>query len=345
MKPLLILLLSTMTLFTPAQVSFGINSGVGIGFNAPENFAPKTKYSFCFGRKQIKYAAFLFNNQVSFKRSENHGAAWADSIPVFAIPSASSTMVNNRRIETEPRIACDLSGGYFNNRIYIVWSDLKSGKKNLDVFLVYSEDEGQHWTEPLLLSYHPNHKHQFMPDVMVDPKNGAVYVLYGDQQNFIAENLCDIQLAISYNGGLKFSHFFLNQAPIKFSGAIAPQLILTEFGINAFWTKSSDGCLLSEASKLQSQRGQSRIHFEQKSYAYTKSLQITFELDADCHISAELSKPLDAGFQKIIFKKKKHKKGKNTLSLKPYFINLPEDTYILTLYDENGNHFAWITSN
>jgi hypothetical protein len=345
MKHCLILILSAIPLLVPAQVSFGINSGVGIGFNAPDNFAPKTKYNYCSGEKQIQYATFLFNHQVLFKRSDNHGVTWTDSILVFAVPSATSSMVNNNRIDLEPRIACDLSAGVFNNRIYIVWSDLKSGKKNLDVFLVYSEDEGLHWTEPLLLSYHPNHKHQFKPDVKVDPKNGAVYVLYVDQQNFITENLCDIQLAISYNGGLKFSHFFLNQAPIKFSGAITPQLMQSEFGIEAIWGKSSNGLLISEASTLQSQRGQTGLHFEQKSYAYTKSLQLTFELDTDCRVSAELSKPLDAGFQKILFKKKKHKKGKNTLSLKPYFINLPEDTYIITLYDDNGNHFAWITSD
>lgn len=326
-----------------AQVSFGINTGVGIGFNAPESFGQKTKYQYCSGPAQVKYAAFQINARLYFKRSENNGLTWADSTLVYAMPSASSTMVYNRRVDTEPHLACDLSGGTYHKRLYMVWSDLKNGKTNLDVFLMYSDDEGLHWTEPLLLTYHPNHKHQFCPDVLVDPKTGAVYVLYIDQQNFLSENSCDVQLATSKNGGLKFELRVMNPAPLKLSGSLLPKLILRAEGCYANWEAKQLGKYTDSPST--SERGKTGISLEKKTFTYTKNLSIPFELEQDSKVSVELSKPLDAGFHKILLKQKKFPKGKHEINLTKAFKTLPEDNYIITFYDENGNTFAWITQD
>ncbi len=341
MKALLVLVSFGLPIFLKSQVSFGLNTGVGIGFNAPETFRPKTVYNLCSGQGQTKYSVFQTEGKLYFKRSENMGLSWADSTLLYVLPSAGSTMVNNRRVDTEPRVACDLSGGPFNKRIYVVWSDLKNGKKNLDVFMIFSEDEGRQWTEPLLLSYHPNHKHQFFPDVLVDPKTGAVYVLYIDQQNFLNETRCDVQLATSKNGGLKFDLQIMNSEVLKFSGSLLPKLILRAEGIHANWDPRLRGIYVDEVTNPV--RGKSGLVLEKKSYRYTKDLSISFELQNESKISVELSKPLDASFHKVILKQKKFAKGKNEIGLASAFKKLPEDNYIITFYDENGNSFAWIT--
>ena len=340
MKVLQLLALIGLPFLVHAQVSFGFNTGVGIGFNAPETFKPATKYSTCSGQDQIKYSVFQTEGKLYFKHSRNQGLNWTDSTLVYILPSASSTMVNNRRIDTEPRVACDLSGGPYNKRIYMVWSDLKNGKSNLDVFLMFSDDEGRQWTEPLLLSYHPNHKHQFLPDILVDPKTGSVYVLYLDQQNFLNETGCDVQLASSTNGGLKFDLHILNEEAMKFSGSLLPKLVQRAEGISANWNPKIRGKYVDESSV--SERGKSGIVLEKKSFTNTKDLNIAFELQNDSKISVELSKPLDAGFHKIVLKQKKYTKGKNSLNLASTFLHLPEDNYIITFYDGQGNTFAWI---
>lgn len=343
LKALLFVILLHCNLCNKAQVSFGINSGVGVGFNAPESFRPKTVYNFCTGEDKKKYAVFVIEGRLYFKRSEDSGRSWSDSTLMYSLPCAPSTMVNSRRVDTEPRVACDVSGGPFHKRIYAVWSDLKNGKNNLDVFMVFSDDEGLHWTEPLLLSYHPNHKHQFFPDVLVDPKSGNVYVLYVDQQNFLEQGQCDIQLATSTNGGLQFNWRVMNSEPLRFSGSLSPKLNLRAEGISASWDAKIRSCFLENPPP--SERGKSGILLESKSYTYTKNLSISFELLKDSKISAELSKPLEPNFHKILLKRKKFSKGKHNIQLAAVFAKLPEDNYIITLYDEQGNTFAWITQN
>ncbi len=341
MQLFLIFFLSINLLNSEAQIRIGVNSGIGIGFDAPEQFGAPREYAYCNGKNQIKQAAFLYNSALYFKKSSDLGRSWSDSVLVFASPSPSSCMVNSNRINVEPRIACDLSRGEFDGRIYIVWSDQKNGKNNLDLFLVYSEDEGKTWTEPLLLTYYPNHKHQLRPDIQVNPKNGTVLISYLDQQNFINEQACDLRFGESKNGGLSFNLFYLNAQAIPFTSEMRPKLQFGEKGIscdlnNKGKSFSCDINLLSNSS-----RGKSGIAFSEKSFTFSNTLEIPFELSEDSKITVMLNKPLDASFQ-LKLTKKKYKKGKNKLLLKSYFLNLPSDNYILALYNEKGNNYVWI---
>lgn len=317
-----------------------LSGNVGVGVNVPEPRYGSKVYRSCMGEAEnIRYCSFLHNKSICFKRSENGGKDWLDSVLVFATPSPTSTMVNGVRVATEPRIACDLSKGAHQGRIYICWSDLKNGKNNLDVFLAFSDDKGKSWTEPILITYRANHKHQFSPEVQVDPEDGKVYLLFFDQQNYLDEKYYDLHLASSMNGGLKFEGVFLNQKALKFKGAVKPQLKQSAEAICVNWEKEQC-CAPAWACARQTVLPQ----FDSTSYRYSAKLSLPFELFTDCALSAELTKPLDAGFRKMLFKGKKHKKGKNLLELGSYLINLPEDNYILTLYNGSDNAFIWILS-
>lgn len=313
-------------------------SNVSLGFNAPETFSSTKHYNSCRGmNEQTRYCSFLHQNQICFKRSDNSGRDWSDSIPVYTVPSATSCMVNSVRVAVEPKIACDQSKGAHQGRVYICWSDQKNGKANLDVFLVFSDDQGKNWTEPILLSYRANHKHQFLPDVAVDPFDGTVYVLYLDQQNDPFGKFTDLKLMSSLNGGLKFEGLLLNQKGFRFKGAEVPRLGLSAEGICASLGK--EGCC---APDWPCRRENLQTRFDSSAYRFSNALSVWLDLPEDAALTAELTKPLDASFQKILFKEKNYKKGKNPLELGRYLINLPEDNYILTLYNGKDNAFIWI---
>lgn len=315
-----------------------IGSNASLGFHAPEISGGTKRYNTCRGSdEQSRYCSFLHNTQICFKRSVNGGKDWSDSSVVFSVPSATSCMVNSVRVAVEPRIACDQSKGAHQGRLYICWSDQKNGKGNLDVFLVFSDDQGKNWTEPILLSYHANHKHQFLPDVAVDPFDGTVYVLYLDQQNDPFGKYCDLKLMSSMNGGLKFEGLVLNKNAFRFKGADVPRLSLKAEGLCTNLGK--ERCC---APNWPCRREILPSRFDSSAYRFSPGLSVWLDLPEDAALTAELTKPLDASFQKILFKEKRYKKGKNRLELGRYLINLPEDNYNLTLYNGKDNAFIWI---
>ena len=331
-----------------AQLIRVVGTHVGVGLNSPEPVYGSKVYHYTKGKSDnIRYCSFLQENSICFKRSENGGKDWIDSTSVFSTPSGTSTMVNGARVFTRPSVACDLSNGSYQGRIYIAWSDLKNGKTNLDVFLVYSDDQGKSWTEPILLSYYPNHRHQFDPEVEVDIKSGAVYVVYLDQKNFLRETHCDINLAVSSNGGLKFEHQMLNPGALKYRSTIRPTFAQDPEGLLVCWKEKGAKrkyLIGNKNPELVPVRGICQIELLAKSLEFSGNNELRFRCNKACTISAELSKPLDASFHEIWFLEKYYEAGEHSLDIRPYLKELHRDNYILTLHDATGTTYSWITA-
>jgi len=251
-----------------------------------------------------------------------------------------------------PEIACDQSESEYKGRIYICWGDKKNGIDNEDVFLIYSDDKGETWTEPILVTFYPNHKMQFDPVIKVDSKTGNVYLLYYDKQNFLNSRFADVYLAVSKNGGLKFDYFKLNDRAVK---PMSHRFIIEESKneIHAQWSeqiknKKLNNCIatVNDSTIRNYLQKQNEDKPEmQKTFVFNDEIKIAFKINADMLISAALTQPLEPGFEKIIVKQKKFKAGNNTFLIKTKESGLKKGTYVLTLYFNNKNTYSWITAD
>lgn len=257
---------------------------------------------------------------------------------------------NKTNFNSIPAIVCDTTKGQFNGRIYICWSDEKNGINNKDVFLVYSDDKGKTWTESILVTYHPNHKDQFMPTMMID-KTGVLYVLYYDTQNYFAYGKTDVIMAISSNGGLKFDYYKMNPTPIKQNIRIQTEtsliLKIERNKIIAGWKplkkEYAEFAIFDEGSTYNLQKNNSKEITFEKTIAFAPEIKLNYEAAADLKLTAVITKPLLAGYEKIVVKDLSVKKGNNQLLIDTKKLGIQKGNYVLTLYYNGKNGFAWIT--
>ncbi len=303
------------------------------------------------------YVAWAGPKGLVFQRSLNGGSSWEEKEKMVT-PIKNGWDYNVAgvyRTNGLPFTACDLSNGSQRGRIYICWGDEKNGEKNKDVFLVYSDDKGETWTDPILVTYRPNHKEQFMPYMTIDQTTGYVYILYYDRQNYATGDLTDVYMAVSKNGGLKFEYYKINQTAFKpdkktfFGDYIGLSAVNGQ--VRPIWMQMDNGKELSVYSAIVNDsiidnynkaNSNDEITIE-KTFKYEEKITIDFSLKEKTEIVAEISKPLDPGFAGIVLKKKKYKAGANQIRLKTKKLHLVKGSYVLTLYYKNKNSYVWIT--
>jgi hypothetical protein len=111
----------------------------------------------------------------------------------------------NRTIDTEPKLDWDRSGGKYNGRVYMSYTDSGGASRpNTDIYLVYSDDDGATWSNPLRVNDDQGTNSQFLPSIAVDQSTGNVAVSWYDARN--DPNNVKVQLfaAISNDGGTSF---------------------------------------------------------------------------------------------------------------------------------------------
>jgi len=252
-----------------------------------------------------------------------------------------------------PTIACDNSNSAYKGRIYICWSDERHGPSNKNVFLIYSDNQGENWTEPIVVTYLPNHKEQFMPLMALDQSTGQVYILYFDQQNYVDGDACDLYLAQSNNGGLKFSYYKVNTTPIlpqkRLDFGYSLGLSVANQIVRPIWMQNNKAgsadiytALIDAKSLLKYDQTQLEGIKISKTFFWSEKMPITFELKNNSLVSATITKPLEPGTEKIIFKNKKMQKGKNSFVIDTKKSGLKKGIYTLTLYYNQKNTFCWI---
>lgn len=311
--------------------------------------------SICLGANDELYVSWAGPNGIVFQKSWNDGATWLSAekavMPVKNGWDYKAGGLN--KANGLPVISCDLSNAH-KGRIYICWSDEKNGEKNKDVFLTYSDDKGETWIDPVLVTYYPNHKEQFMPAFTIDQSTGYLYVLYYDQQNFVEAGLTDVYLALSKNGGLKFEYYKINQKPFKpgKDASFGDYIGISAAGnvIRPIWMQHDKKNELNVYTAIIDDKSLQKYSSDRvneieiaKSFSYSEEMKINFNLKNTSEISVAITRPLEPGFEKIIFKNKKYKMGNNTLQLNNKELGLQKGNYILTIYSNNANEYAWIT--
>jgi hypothetical protein len=91
---------------------------------------------------------------------------------------------NERSIDAEAGLVWDATGGPYNNRIYLVYTDETVNENNdTDIEMRTSTDDGATWTAPVRVNDDATTNSQFLPYVALDPTTGVVGVGFHDCRN------------------------------------------------------------------------------------------------------------------------------------------------------------------
>lgn len=300
------------------------------------------------------YVCWASPKGLAFQRSLDSGLTWLSEEKIIApIVNGWSQQVDSVIVDSSPKMAIDKSGIY-KGRIYIIWGDEKNGVKDKDLFLTYSDDNGENWLDPMLLTYRGNHKEQFEPTIDVEPGTGKLYITFLDKQNYMDESLTDLYLGISSNGGLKFYFYKVNQEPIVLDKFITSVKGLSfepdEKTTRIVWSQITQSNFLNIYSVNVSDTalaGYSKRYMEnqielQRTIDFSDKMKIPFVSKNDMNISAVITKPLEPKFNLVVARDLFYNKGANELEIDLWKLGLKKDNYILTIYYEGRNNFIWI---
>ena len=91
---------------------------------------------------------------------------------------------NGRSIDAEAGLVWDATGGPFNNRIYLVYTDETVNENNdTDILMRTSTDDGATWSAPVRVNDDATTNSQFLPYVTLDSTTGTVAVGFHDCRN------------------------------------------------------------------------------------------------------------------------------------------------------------------
>ncbi len=105
-----------------------------------------------------------------------------------------------------PSLAVDTSGGTYAGRLYVAFADSRTTGNGLDVWLVYSDDQGATWSTPTRVNDDAagTSADQYYPRAKVDPGTGLLSIVFYDTRNDPNRKKTDFYLAYSTNGGASF---------------------------------------------------------------------------------------------------------------------------------------------
>ena len=113
----------------------------------------------------------------------------------------------SRTIGTEVGLAWDGSGGPFNGRLYMMYTDRAStASDDTDIYVRYSNDNGSTWSSPARVNDDTlgNGKSQFLPRIALDRTSGYIAISWYDCRNSPGNDTAEVWATISTDGGETF---------------------------------------------------------------------------------------------------------------------------------------------
>ena len=149
----------------------------------------------------------------------------------------------NRTIDAEGNLQYDRSGGPYDGRLYLVYTDAAGppgdpGNDNTDIYVRHSDDDGATWSSALRVNDDATSRAQFLPYVAVDPVTGNLIVTWYDARND-PTNHDAIQYwgGASDDGGATFTNFQISSGSSNGDAGLEPDF---EFG-DYSWVDFFDG--------------------------------------------------------------------------------------------------------
>lgn len=111
-----------------------------------------------------------------------------------------------------PVLLSDNSQTQLRGALYLLWSDLRSGETNSDIWFSRSYNYGDIWTPPLKVFDDSTASYQFHGAMTQDQTTGFIYVVYYDR-SLHENNATDVYLAYSVDGGTTFTNNKISETP------------------------------------------------------------------------------------------------------------------------------------
>jgi hypothetical protein len=116
------------------------------------------------------------------------------------------------KVANTPGFGGDNSASRMKGTLFLVYSDLKAGEDDSDIWLTRSVSRGDSWTSVARINQDKPGHMQFLPRMTIDQANGHIYIVYYDRRDY-ADNQTDVYLSYSFDGGNQFKEKKLNDKP------------------------------------------------------------------------------------------------------------------------------------
>lgn len=166
------------------------------------------------GPKGEVYVVWALGEDLWFERSFSRGKRWAERDRPIAriIGGWDQEIPGINRANGMPVTVTDVSNGAHRGNVYVMWSDVRNGSNNTDVFCIRSTDRGESWSEPVRVNDDNTERHQFFPWLTSDPSTGYLYAVFYDRRNHDGEKT-DVYLATSTDGGQTWFNECISERP------------------------------------------------------------------------------------------------------------------------------------
>lgn len=162
------------------------------------------------------FVAWSFDSMIYFNKSLDGGKTWLDGEKVVAEQPGgwSQKLPGLKRANGFPVVKVDHSKGPHRGRLYINWTDQRHGEDDTDVFIIYSDDQGESWSEPIRVNDDNVAVHQFFTWMDIDASTGYLYTVFYDRRNHL-DNTTDVYLAVSKDGGDTWDNHQISETPFE----------------------------------------------------------------------------------------------------------------------------------
>jgi len=144
---------------------------------------------------------------IGFSVSNDSGATWTSSRIYISNNFGIKGFLKPSRIDANsfPSMAVDRSGGAYDGRIYICWTQQGAYPSGTDpdIVLTRSLDGGITWIPPVRVNDDPinNGRDQYFPWITVDQSTGNVMVVFYDSREDPMNFVTGVWMAVSTDGG------------------------------------------------------------------------------------------------------------------------------------------------
>ena len=203
------------------------------------------------GPEQDLYVTWAYDEKIYFDRSIDGGVSWMRNDVVVADQPGGwhFNVPGFGKASGSPVVGSDISYGPHHGSIYVTWADLRNGEQNSDIWISKSTDRGDTWTMPKRVNDDEvvmMGRHQCYNWMTVDPITGYIYVAFYDRRNH-EDNLTDVFLAVSTDGGETFSNEKISNEPFEPNDDVfmGDYINITAYGgfVRPIWTSYKEGRL------------------------------------------------------------------------------------------------------
>lgn len=192
----------------------------------------------CFSHEGNIYVVNKIEDTWETVKVAQQDAGWAQSYKGFSRANGMPVLVTDH---------CKTSPNY--GRLYLLWGD-QNTETGGEIYLCYSDDNGQNWSTPESIVAAKDNSDQFLPWLAVDPTSGYLYAVYYDREGLQGVST-NTTMAISRDGGQTWEHIQLNEKAFHptdrtfmgdynnisaFGGVVRPIWTEYESGVKSIWT-------------------------------------------------------------------------------------------------------------